>query len=137
MASVPHLTWTRGHPGSSKEEILEEPEWQTARGNRIGFRDRENRAAGLTNIGDETKEDREFWEQARKKAEELKAELGQGKLLTVRDFMTKQEVCAIASPSPYIYCTLAELIIIELSFTYPRKTFRGLAICSPYHGELC
>lgn len=101
MPYVPYRTWTTGHPGCSKEEILEEPEWQTARGHRIGFQDRESRAAGLTNIGDESKEDREFWEQARKKAEELKEELGKGKLLTVRDFMTKQEVC-----TTYPYCSL-------------------------------
>jgi nitrate reductase (NAD(P)H) len=95
MPSIPHRTWTRDYPGCSREEILQEPEWQTARSHRIGFRDRENRAVGLTHIGDESKEDREFWEQARQKAEELKDELGRGQLLSVRDFMTKQEVYII------------------------------------------
>lgn len=135
MGSIPHHTWTRDHPGSTKEEILEEPEWQTARGHRIGFRDRESRAAGLTSIGDESREDREFWEQARKKAEQLKEELGKGKLMTVRDFMTKQEVSTTPLVSIYIHRILTESFTIELPFTYANETFGGLAICPAYYRE--
>lgn len=103
MPSIPHQTWTKGHPGSSKEEIREEPEWKAVRSHRIGFRDREDRVAGLTHVGDESKEDREFWERARQKAEELEDELGKGTLLSVRDFMTKQEVYIIPLTFCYIY----------------------------------
>ncbi|KAK2763124.1 hypothetical protein FQN54_009759 [Arachnomyces sp. PD_36] len=101
MSTIPHHTWRSDHPGSTKQEILEEPEWHSARAHRIGFRDRENRVAGLTHVGDERKEDQEFWEQAQKKAQELKDELGKGELLSVRDFMTKQEDYHLRTPAKH------------------------------------
>lgn len=95
MAPQPHYTQpSRSHPGSSADDILNEPDWLKTYAHRIGFRDRNDRHPGLTHHGDEwdTQEKRTFSTQAKKEAEDLDKELGEHDLLSVRDFMTKQEV---------------------------------------------
>lgn len=97
MAAKPHYTRPdTSHAGSSEKDILKEPDWARTHGHRIGFRDRNDRNPGLTHHGEEwsNEQEREFLAQARKEAEELGKKLGQRDLLNVREFMTKQEVCA-------------------------------------------
>lgn len=97
MAAKPHYTRPdRRHGGSSENDIRNEPDWAKTHNHRIGFRDRNDRHPGLTHHGEEwsSEEEREFLAQARKEAEELGKKLGEHDLLNVREFMTKQEVCA-------------------------------------------
>ncbi|KAJ5244640.1 hypothetical protein N7489_004736 [Penicillium chrysogenum] len=90
----PHYTRpNRSHGGSSKGEIQDEPDWVRTHNHRIGFRDRNDRHAGLTHAGDDwnTEQQRQFLIQAKEEAEELGTELSDKKLIDVREFMTKQE----------------------------------------------
>lgn len=94
-ATAPHYTRPdRSQVGSSEEAIRNEPDWAQTHSHRIGYRDRNDRHPGFTHHGEEwTSEQREFLAQAREEAQELKKRLGEHDLTTVRDFMTKQEVC--------------------------------------------
>lgn len=105
---VPHYTRPlTDHPGSSKTEILNEPDWPTALSHRIGVRDHSDRYPGLTNRGDEyddgleDDEQRKFLDQARREAEELSTALREHDLLSVRDFMNKQEDYFIRFPADH------------------------------------
>jgi hypothetical protein len=39
MPPIPYRTYVKGHPGSSKEEIENEPDWSSAK-HHIGYRNR-------------------------------------------------------------------------------------------------
>lgn len=100
MAPSRHYTRPdRSHLGSTTDDILNEPEWAKTHNNRIGFRDRNDRFPGFTHHGDEwhTEQEQEFLAQAKKEAEELGSRLVKHDLTHVREFMTKQEVCASTS----------------------------------------
>ncbi|EEH18251.2 hypothetical protein PABG_00814 [Paracoccidioides brasiliensis Pb03] len=102
MASGAHITCPRYHPGSTKKEIEEEPNWRTAGLPRIGLRNRENHFPGLTQRGDEwLKEELEFEEHAIENEAELFKKMERGDLLTVRDIMTKQEDFHLRRPEVF------------------------------------
>jgi nitrate reductase (NAD(P)H) len=90
-----HTRPDRSHAGSSKQEIQNEPDWVQTHNHRIGFRDKNDRHPGLTHVGDEwhTEQQRQFLDQAKREAEELSKEIKDKKLIDVREFMAKQEVC--------------------------------------------
>lgn len=95
--SVPHITQPRrDHPGSTEDEIINEPDWRKAPSHRVGFRNRDNRPAGYIHHGHDWDDDElhQFLESAKEEADELRKELKAGDLLTVRDIMTKQEACS-------------------------------------------
>ncbi len=92
MPSIPHYTKSINHPGSSEQEILDEPDWEKTHSHRIGIRDRENRYPGFTHLGDEWKHEIEFEERAKQKEDDLLARVEKGDLVTVRDVMQMQEV---------------------------------------------
>lgn len=81
-------------PGASKKDIFNEPEWTKTHSHRVGLRDSDDRFPGLTHIGDDWRF--EIEEEAEEKIEELKEKAAGGKLLTVRDFIAKQEVSSSA-----------------------------------------
>lgn len=96
MAPPAHRTATTYHPGSTKEDIDNEPDWDNVLGQRIGFRDVHGRLSGVTNQDeDEATLDREFLTVARCKADELKRKAERGDHLTVADYMKNQEVCSL------------------------------------------
>ena len=92
MPVTPLYTKPKHHPGSSEQEILDEPDWTKAHSHRIGFRDRENRYPGFTHHGDEWKREIEFEEGAKHSEDELQAKIRKGELVAVRDFMRMLEV---------------------------------------------
>lgn len=95
MPPVPYRTYVRDHPGSSKEEIENEPDWSTAR-HHIGYRDRHDRVPGLVHSGDDSdSEDSQesFLKEAQEESNELKHELQTHKLINFREAKEKQEVC--------------------------------------------
>ena len=74
------------HPGSSSQEIADEPDWGTGHQHRIGFRNRQGRVAGFTHDLDlpdpqERKEDEEFIEDAMRKYQELRQRTKKGDLI--------------------------------------------------------
>ncbi|KAG5297987.1 nitrate reductase [Histoplasma ohiense] len=102
MAPHAHYTRPRYHPGSTKVEIEEEPDWQTAGLHRIGLRNGENNVPGLTHRGDEwLKEELEYEEQAVKTEAEFKKRLESGDLITVRDVMVNQEDFHLRRPEVF------------------------------------
>lgn len=116
MPSLPHYTRPKkSHPGSSREDILNEPDWFTLHNHRIGLRDRNDRVPGLTHTGDEWDEElSQFLEQAKKEAQELGQALTEHDLVTVRDFMEKQEVrCYFTAVGDTIELTGHRTIISE------------------------
>lgn len=95
MAATPHYTHpTRNHGGSSKDDVLNEPDWAMTHRHRIGFRDRDDRRPAYTHTGDDwdLEQEREFLAQAKQESEELNKKLGEHDLISVRDYMDKQEV---------------------------------------------
>lgn len=93
-----YSTRPKGQPGSSEEDILNEPDWTKVHSHRVGFRDRDDRFPGLTHHGDEWKYELE--KEAEEKEEELREKVVRGELLTVRDLMTMQEVSGTVFLSP-------------------------------------
>lgn len=85
-----------GHPGSSEQEIEEEPNWSRGHDHRIGYLNRQGRLAGLTHDGDydpyETEEDREFRREALRKHRDLREKSQQGQLVNFQDVMKGQTV---------------------------------------------
>jgi hypothetical protein len=52
MASIPYHVRVQGHPGSTADEIANEPDWEVLSGeHRVGYRNRQDRWPGLTNAG--------------------------------------------------------------------------------------
>ena len=97
MPPISYRTHVRGHPGSSKEDIENEPDWSTTHPHRIGYRDRYDRIPGLVHGGDESDEsdesDSSFNRKAKKEEDELRQKLKQHKLVNFREAKQKQEVC--------------------------------------------
>lgn len=98
MAPVSYRTYVRGHPGSTKEEIENEPDWERVHPHRIGFRDRNDRVPGLVHQGDESDEESDesddaFREQAKKEEDELREKIKKHGLVNFREAKKKQEVC--------------------------------------------
>lgn len=82
MVPRPHLVRITPHPGSSKKEIEDEPDWGGIHQNRIGFLNRQERPTGHTHQGDDKKEEGGV-------DDKTKAEV-KG-LVTFRDVITKQK----------------------------------------------
>lgn len=92
MPPIPHRVRVRRHPGSSKNDINNEPDWAAGHLNRIGYRNLQDRFPGLTHAGDEREDLTEFEQRALKEREELKSRIQQGDLVNFRDVITRQEV---------------------------------------------
>lgn len=76
--------------GATDMDIFNEPDWARTHGHRVGMRDRNDRYPGMTHSGDDWRY--EIEQEAAEKIEELRQLAADGNLLTVRDFMNKQEV---------------------------------------------
>lgn len=85
---------TTNHPGSSEQEIADEPNWGAGHNHRIGYRNRQGRNPGYTHDGDhdpyEKEEDRQFREEAVRKYRDLRTRAGKGDLLNFQDVMKDQ-----------------------------------------------
>ncbi|OJJ44442.1 hypothetical protein ASPZODRAFT_793977 [Penicilliopsis zonata CBS 506.65] len=86
----------RDFPGCTAEEIDREPDWTHSLSHRIGLRGRDDRFMGFTNSGEAWRYDID--RDAEKKLRELRQKAESGALLTVRDFMEKQEKYYLLRP---------------------------------------
>jgi hypothetical protein len=77
-------------PPATELEIFNEPDWTKTHSHRVGLRSRDDRFPGLTHSGDDWRFVLE--EEAEEKIAELKGKVERGELLTVRDFLAKQQV---------------------------------------------
>ncbi|KAK5115853.1 hypothetical protein LTR85_009447 [Meristemomyces frigidus] len=96
---VPWRVDVKQHPGSSEQDIKDEPQWTAGHQHRIGYRNRQDRFPGLTHDADEgevpeltngtsssgTEED--FDEEARQEYEKLRTRAEEGKLVNFRDIV--------------------------------------------------
>jgi nitrate reductase (NAD(P)H) len=96
MPPIPHRVTVKDHPGSSLQDVNDEPEWGFGHEHRIGFRNAQDRVPGLTHSGDDRGEDSEPSEdiESKKAAEkyyEFQEEVREGKLVNFRDVINAQE----------------------------------------------
>lgn len=92
---MPPIPWTvdvADHPGSSLDDIWNEPKWE-AHEHRIGMRNSQDRRPGYTHAGDEIpEEDEELEEEAVHDYRELKAREDRGELVNFRDVVLGEKV---------------------------------------------
>jgi nitrate reductase (NAD(P)H) len=103
MPPIPHRIKVRNHPGSSLQDINNEPEWGSGHEHRVGFRNTQNRVPGLTHSGDEREEDSDPLkdvgaEQAADKYLKFRDEAADGKLVNFRDLINAQEDLHLRRP---------------------------------------
>jgi nitrate reductase (NAD(P)H) len=65
MPPVPWRVQITDHPGSTREEIEQEPDWNLGHEHRVGYLNRDNRRPGLTHTVDERNEEDEFDQEAK------------------------------------------------------------------------
>lgn len=89
---MPPILWkvtVHDHPGSSWDDILNEPEWSAGHNHRIGYKNNQDRVAGITHAQDElSKDDEEAYEEY----EGLRDEAKKCDLRDFRDIVQWQEV---------------------------------------------
>ncbi|GAB1214071.1 hypothetical protein ATERTT37_003229 [Aspergillus terreus] len=76
-------------PIATDQDIFNEPDWTATHSHRVGLRDHDDRFPGLTHAGDDWRFELE--KESEEKIQELQAKRDRGELLSVRDFMSKQE----------------------------------------------
>ncbi|KAI1389571.1 uncharacterized protein F4822DRAFT_205202 [Hypoxylon trugodes] len=94
MPVIPWVIRVGDHPGSSAEEIANEPDWDSRHPHHIGFKD-ENRVAGITHRNDDYDEE---ISEAKEQWKELKKEKKEGELLNFRDIITHQKDIHLEHP---------------------------------------
>lgn len=88
-SKAPWVVKVKDHPGSSAQEIDDEPDWSSGHTHRIGFKNRDDRVPGVTHKrNDYSEEIKRAKEQLRQLREEAKG----GKLVNFRDLIESQEV---------------------------------------------
>jgi len=110
MPPIPYRVSRADHPGSSKEDIENEPDWTKAHPNRIGYRNRWDRSTGLIHGGDESDDDDEmgkanpdFLKQAEKQEQELREKVQNHEgFVNFREAIEKQEVRQAISHRSYL-----------------------------------
>jgi nitrate reductase (NAD(P)H) len=91
MSQNPWRVTKRQHPGSTWHEILNEPDWSSVGQHRIGYRNDQDRIAGITYPYEElSPEDEEAW----REFQELKRREKGGDLVNFRDLIEHQRVSA-------------------------------------------
>ncbi|KAL2868951.1 putative nitrate reductase [Aspergillus lucknowensis] len=83
-------------PPQRLPRIITEPDWTKTHSHRVGLRSRDDRFPGLTHSGDDWRFVLE--EEAEEKIQELREKVERGELLTVRDFLAKQQDFHIRRP---------------------------------------
>jgi nitrate reductase (NAD(P)H) len=92
MPPVPWRVETTDHPGSTQEEIVQEPDWSQHHddGHRIGYRNRDDRLPGITHGSDEQLGADEI-EEARKDHKDLVEKAKKGDLVNFRDIVLSEK----------------------------------------------
>jgi nitrate reductase (NAD(P)H) len=96
MPPIPHRVNVAFHPGSTAQEVKDEPAWGTGHKHLVGFRNRRNRVPGLTHSGDEREEESDpsedmEVEKAEEKYDEFRHEARDEKLVNFRDIISVQK----------------------------------------------
>src|SRR5436305_2795774 len=93
---MPTVSKVSQHPGSSAEEIADEPAWTSKHSHRVGYRNEDERFPGLTHEGDSREDDADDYEgEAIEKYKELRERVRKGDLVNFQDVMKSQPVCGM------------------------------------------
>lgn len=84
----------RPHPGSTWEEILNEPDWAVSRPHRPGHKDPQGRYAGSTHVSEDFAEK----EQAQVELRDLEERARKGELLNFREIIDLQKEIEVFPP---------------------------------------
>lgn len=98
MPPIPWRVQVTNHPGSSLEEIENEPSWESGHQHRVGFLNRDNRRPGITHDVDEKDIDDEIAEEAKEDLAKLKEEVNNGELVNWRDIIHDQKDLHLRHP---------------------------------------
>ncbi|CCC12775.1 unnamed protein product [Sordaria macrospora k-hell] len=93
--STPWEVRVQDHPGSSADEVNQEPDWEANHSHRIGFVNQDDRRPGLTHPREEYAEE---IEDARKQLEEMRSKVDMGELVNFRDIIQSQRDFHIKYP---------------------------------------
>ncbi|KAK3939189.1 hypothetical protein QBC46DRAFT_438367 [Diplogelasinospora grovesii] len=96
-----HIPWTvrvQGHPGSSADDIQNEPDWAGRHSHRVGYKNRDGRRPGITHQDDEHLGGDGDVESAKKRLAELRREVDTGRLVNFRDLVEGQEDFHLGHP---------------------------------------
>ncbi|KAF2758588.1 hypothetical protein EJ05DRAFT_452115 [Pseudovirgaria hyperparasitica] len=89
MPPIPWKVKVTVHPGSSQDDIANEPDWQKGHQHRIGFRNRQDRRPGITHVYDGAHD--EAVEDAVKDYQNLLDREKKGHLVNFRDLIESQK----------------------------------------------
>ncbi|KAH7066591.1 hypothetical protein BKA63DRAFT_495511 [Paraphoma chrysanthemicola] len=97
MPPVPWRVWTTNHPGSTRAEIDEEPNWDREHHHqhRVGYKNRHNRRPGLTHEHDGHED---YIEQARDGHDDLTRRSDVGELINFRDIVLGEKDLHLRHP---------------------------------------
>ncbi len=98
MAPRPYNVHVKQHPGSTSQDIENEPDWVDGHEHYIGYRNRQDRRPGLTHAGDEEEGDEEFKREAAQELESLRTRIDKGELVSFRDVINQQVVSQDDAP---------------------------------------
>ncbi|KAL1593157.1 hypothetical protein SLS60_010764 [Paraconiothyrium brasiliense] len=98
MPPVPWRVQITDHPGSSREEIDQEPDWDIGHQHLVGFLNRDHRRPGLTHNADYSNIEDDFSQEARAEYEKLKDRENRGELLNWRDIIQNEEDLHLRDP---------------------------------------
>lgn len=99
MPQVPWRVRIVDHPGSTREEIEQEPDWEVAHGQHVGYLNRDNRRPGLTHNFDGRDEDDDATKEAREEYERLKEKTDSSKLVNWRDLIEEEPDLHLLHPN--------------------------------------
>ncbi|CAN9120075.1 unnamed protein product [Alternaria sp. RS040] len=99
MPPVPWQVHITDHPGSTREEIEQEPDWSIEHNHqhRVGYKNRDDRRAGITHESDETKT-RDDVEEAREGHKDLTGKEKKGDLVNFRDIVLEEKDLHLRHP---------------------------------------
>ena len=81
MALEPYNVGVKQHPGSTLQDIENEPDWDNGHEHHIGYKDCQNPRPGLTHTGDEEEGDILFKRNATEKLNSLREQVQKGELV--------------------------------------------------------
>lgn len=89
------------HPGSSRQEIDDEPNWGLGHNHRIGFNNHQDRTPGFTHDGDwtdESDDEHQLEVSSKQKIDKIKSRVARGGLVNFRDLMHAKTVSIPVGP---------------------------------------
>lgn len=92
MPPIPWRISVQDHPGSTLDELINEPSWDAGHQHRIGYKNNQDRLPGLTHAYDESSEEDDETETAVDHFHDLEDSAKGGDLTNFRDLVNDQTV---------------------------------------------